>query len=231
MKIQNKVTLVKDIVLVGTFLFYVKLLVAISMFFVFNEYSVPVLINDSVTTDNTIYSAVVRLYNQQSESVCSGFVVSDSKAITAAHCVIDFLNIFPDDGLFVSDIQYRNTVKAKVVFYDKMSDIAILFGNFTLFGKLTVADNYMVSEDDFILACGFPYGLEFFCSNFSFVKDFLRFKVLQNGRVFSGMSGGPVFVINNNKAFVIGVNGSNVQFYEHRYFLMGDLKFVIDKIR
>ncbi len=63
----------------------------------------------------------------------------------------------------------------------------------------------ITSESRHLIACGFPWSGELFCSNFTHRHQF-AFGIAGQGYLYPGMSGGPV--IDTDTLQVIGVNSA-----------------------
>ncbi len=153
---------------------------------------------------------------------CSSVVISDTTAITAKHCVV---KEFGGATLFgsVPEVLFRSVkllgpkgkIKAKVYAqHSMMIDLAILKGDFRdvpktiTLGSSSLIDHYHPTSFDSFQSCGFPLGL-------SKVHCAAHFKVANTGNyiesrgaLFNGMSGGPLLLLSNGKAYVVGITSN-----------------------
>lgn len=139
---------------------------------------------------------------------CTGFVVSQIYIITAAHCVEELHQVVQ-----IHDSSKEIFILGEVVgIYDPMdqalirasigSRIAPVKADFT--GKL------MSMETTQVITCGFPGGQpEVLCNagTLSGSRFFMRTGV---GALYKGMSGGPVFVLDEKEGLVVTAINSAV---------------------
>lgn len=153
---------------------------------------------------------LVRLYYEGS-FMCSGVVVSDTLVLTAAHCVVSPSQTMPDEGIVVSDIFEQYFVPTVVAYYDKLRDVAILYGDFRFFQAAKVDWSGEFQEDlknADIVTCGFPGGDVLYCSKIKYATNFYFKMLFSGGQLYKGMSGGPVLIDVNGEKVVIGVNSA-----------------------
>lgn len=152
---------------------------------------------------------LVRLHDRETgRFFCSGSVISDRYILTAAHCIVG-------RSTTVSDIEVRTDKGDKIQLYAMLSkasgqaDLALLSGHFEKFSHVSVvADtrDLIVTYNTpgrFIVACGFPYGGNPFCTQFVYDHPY-AFAMEGRGFLYPGMSGGPV--IDGLTGHLIGVN-------------------------
>lgn len=138
---------------------------------------------------------------------CSGVVISDTYALTAAHCV----QKAGGGSMDTSPISIRNDddqitgVTANPVAMYKSQDVALLKGDFSSFMKVPIETDPrgMFASPGPFMACGFPGGDRSVCMPFKPVTN-SEFLVMGAGFLFKGMSGGPV--IDTTTGRVVAVN-------------------------
>lgn len=180
----------------------------------YKRYDIPIL-TEPINSDNSkkLFLPIIRLYYEGS-FICSGVVISETAVLTAAHCVVGISKSEPDNGLVVSDIFEQFFVPVVVAYYDKLRDVAIIYGNFSFFQTAKVdwsGEFQTILDDKEILACGFPGGDNLYCSKIKYVTNFYFKMLFTAGQIYKGMSGGPVLLkIDEEKDeyVVIGVNSA-----------------------
>lgn len=156
-------------------------------------------------------TSIVRLHDLQGRFFCSGVVISESRILTAAHCILR-------ESLFgmeaVPKVEIRTQSNSPRQLYatpeadNDREDIAILKGDFRgLQVRPIIVDSaklnsIFMNPDSKIIACGYPAGGPLRCSHVDQV-DRMLFFFSARGWLYPGMSGGPVFDGSGN---VIAVN-------------------------
>lgn len=159
-----------------------------------------------------LYPAAVSLHLETSKNnpdgfVCSATIISNTYALTAAHCLIDYktgemiekINIKPlgDNATLIEGIP---------VGVNQRADYALIKGNFKDFLKLRVDVSpytFFESNGNQVISCGYPWGDKPACYP---VLAFGPCATSYCARtiLYPGMSGGPV--IDGNRGVVIAVN-------------------------
>lgn len=171
-----------------------------------------------VHSENGIYNKItgsnplIRIHDEDDEFVCSGIIISSKYLLTAAHCISD------DDGN-LSDATFKIHVlmgDGSVVIFDgkaaslnHRSDNGVIIGEFTNLSTLRLALGNLNSlqRSQNVAACGFPYGSEEdICYILGPVSQQYYFQMVSKGYLYPGMSGGPVWDMENRA--VIGVNSA-----------------------
>lgn len=144
------------------------------------------------------YSPFLYIQPKDKKNSCSGFVISDSLAITAAHCLND-----KDDYIVTSMTDRSTKVNAKLSASSEYYDIAVLFGDFTEFASFRISIHPMAFyADSTYQVCGIPaQTINLHCELFRVHGTFYT-KIRGSGLIFHGMSGGPVI---HPGGFVVGV--------------------------
>lgn len=146
------------------------------------------------------YLSMVRLENKEHGFFCSGAVISDDYVLTAAHCLMEE-GVFPDmnrEEINVVSIPTptgaTKTIAAHAAALNNRADYALIKGDFREFTKIKIlAKPNMTNQlKGPIVTCGFPWGAESVCYNTGgvLVPYFERYRL--EGRLYPGMSGGPV---------------------------------------
>lgn len=154
---------------------------------------------------------------------CSAFVINDTTAITATHCVTYASNatsvpmmaksvtfyVYDSNGNPLNMIATRD----KIFNYNEY-DIATLTGDFRSFNKIKMPHNaFNLKEKDKLFACGFPGGMTpVACTSGEYIsKDY--FKGVMTNYIARGMSGGPVLDKNLNAVGVISASYKKYSFF------------------
>ncbi len=154
------------------------------------------------------YDSIIRLVSPDGYFYCTGFVVDNNYAITAAHCVLNDMGIMnTDDVLIHNSHSFFTGVIAKPVAVEKYRDVAFLKGDFSEFSQqATDFNGKSIKTGMKLKSCGYPSGqYDMFCVD-----------LIQNGNryfqyratgapIFKGMSGGPVY---NEEGVAVGVNSA-----------------------
>lgn len=159
----------------------------------------------------TTYLPIVRLHDPMLGFICSAVVISDTTALTAAHCIFDEWTLSPVTVQYIVwDLLYTKEIKNVIpVSFDRLRDVAVLNGNFREFSKIKPDFSGMLQQDlknTQIKICGFPGGGELFCNSITYVSNWFFQMKFTGGQLYRGMSGGPVMVQDNNgEWWLIGV--------------------------
>lgn len=160
------------------------------------------------------HAAVVKLYDiEHGKFFCSGTVISKNYILTAGHCLRDYER-------FAITIEVKTMldkptgIKAAAVYAAGRSDQGLLIGDFSAFNSMPIevrtAEELSIYQDQSrpVIACGFPYGGEYFCSAFT-NRHQEAFSIGGDGFLYPGMSGGPV--IDLKSGVIIGINTAVVE--------------------
>lgn len=154
----------------------------------------PLKMSDTVKNDEQIYNPMIRL-TRNGKFHCSGSAISDTYAITAAHCVQGVGGAMNTASIDIQDADSKETrTKARAVGMLKSQDVALLMGDFKKFRKIPMETDprgWLAHRGPYI-SCGFPGGDKAICTPFM-PQGNNQFLIYGNGFLYKGMSGGPVF--------------------------------------
>lgn len=147
-------------------------------------------------------------------STCTGFVISDKLAVSAAHCFLNKYRIVAQKEFMVRDDKLEVAIPARLMTISYGPDIAVITGDFSEFNAANIITDGSVVETQVLIHCGFPYGrnkVECFAGQ---SKGPYIFQRMSTASLFSGQSGGPT--IDAMTGGVVGVNSAmgNVAYYE-----------------
>ncbi len=161
------------------------------------------------------YLPLVRLETESGEFFCSGTVISDDYVLTAAHCLVTEsmfstdmtrapINIVSLKNVLTGEIL---TVKATAAAVNRRADTALVKGDFSQFTKLQVdgTPSAMYTTGP-ILTCGFPWGSREVCYPTGSTSNMFFERVMLQGILFPGMSGGPVIDVNTKR--IVAINSA-----------------------
>lgn len=154
------------------------------------------------TTGKGLADGLLRIYRTDGSFVCTAFVIDDTTAVTAQHCM---------GGFYENQvILLNNEAETYGQFFaaNGRSDIAMISGNFKAFKKYTVETDpekdALVNKNKMnLVACGYPYGGKGVCYQMTELDKGIDM-IKGTGQMYAGMSGGPVVDLNSGK--VVGVN-------------------------
>lgn len=148
---------------------------------------------------------------------CTGFVISDKYAITAAHCLADEVTGGLNEEIM--DISIGGEILGKVTgigLYHR-TDQGMLQGDFKNFEQLKLpskesdflfdVNTYQAINNSKLVACGFPLGSKYLlCNPFLRITGNLGFWIRGVGMLYPGMSGGPLINLQTGEA--VGINSA-----------------------
>lgn len=151
------------------------------------------------------YASMIRLHLVDGPFICTGVVIDEHYALTAAHCIRDveelevWSNTNEDIGLV-----------ADVAAYNLYQDVALLYspeGSFRSFAQVPADFDGSKRDLRFIIACGYPAGQKTaFCGPITNIEP-LIFQIAGKGLLYPGMSGGPVIDLAAGR--IMGVNSAS----------------------
>lgn len=163
--------------------------------------------------DETLNRALIRIVakNKKGEdtAICSAFVISDSYALTAGHCVVDDNYELLDDTYTIYNDEGKEITKAKAAGFISRPDLGILRGNFSKFNQvpLRYKDTFVSATSGQFVSCGFPQGSKKpFCEKFNF-QYVSGFSFRGSSILIPGMSGG--ITIDTATGEAIGANSAS----------------------
>lgn len=155
---------------------------------------------------------LVRLHHgKDNRFFCSGTVISDDYILTAAHCLMKgvyFPSMTTEDINVVSMTLPNSapvTVVAKANSLNQRADYALVRGDFRAFQKAKI----LHTPDMFGklvgpgVVCGFPWGSTDICYSINSGLATWHEHLAASGRMYPGMSGGPVLDVGSRAIFAI----------------------------
>lgn len=177
---------------------------------IYNNGPMPDFNENQDYTDKQFIS-LVRLETADGKFFCSGAVISDDYVLTAAHCLMDN-SLVPGINKKVILIKSivnpdgsQKQVKALAAGLNNRADYGLVKGNFKEFTKvkILVKPNMFRELVGPMVTCGFPWGAEDICyatgEGFSIYYEHF----ITHGRLYPGMSGGPVLDLATKNVFAI----------------------------
>lgn len=155
-------------------------------------------VNDEANNDS-----MIRVYFEN--GMCSGVVISNIYALTAAHCAVNSFNLLNRDSISIADINDTVLIKAKFIAVSVDKDVALIKGDFRDFKSAKVTFDKMPTNREALGSCGMPSNGEPVCTLVKYDGNFMLRYRATDGNIFPGMSGGPVF---NEDMEVIAVNSA-----------------------
>lgn len=146
---------------------------------------------------HAIFQIIMTRKNRK--GTCTAFAISDTRALTAGHCVDKLYEVYIVRNSYGQD----TGVRAKAVYkkYGKV-DYAILTGNFRDFEKMPISSSFLVNPGDLYRSCGFAGGrTPPVCTDFKAVGSW-DFFYGGLGYFSKGMSGGPIV---DKHGFAVGI--------------------------
>lgn len=144
-----------------------------------------------VVPEVSLFSPVLRVtikLNNTNRTMCSAFIISQSIAMTSAHCIISNM---------IQSLSNQNKTHfqgLQVVSKDIDRDIAILKGDFSKYKsfKLLLGKSGFEEFNKTYTTCGYPYGGKLICNKTMILSNQIT-EIRGTGIIMPGMSGGPVF--------------------------------------
>ena len=156
------------------------------------------------------HESIIRLISPKGYFYCTGFVVDENYALTAAHCVVNNITgSIIDEDVFIYDSYSNDTgTVARTIAVDLYRDVAFIKGNFKAF-KYQKTDFYgkVIKRNMKVQSCGYPSGMvSKFCVELTLTGN-KYFQYRAKGLpIFKGMSGGVV--IDVETGYAVGVNSA-----------------------
>lgn len=151
------------------------------------------------------FRGIVKLKTVDNIFFCSGVIISETQAITAAHCVGEL----PENIVIIESVANENkkvlVAGAQVVALNHRADTALLRGDFKDFDKFEMDPNPesdILINDYNLVTCGFPYGGNLVCYKFSSPYKMVD-QIAGTGQLYAGMSGGPVIDLKSGKVLAV----------------------------
>lgn len=161
-----------------------------------------------------IGSPMVRIHNQYNSFICSGTIISNHYILTAAHCLLDEDKKISMETYNIHILSTKGestiVVSAKAASLNNLADYALMVGNFSGYASYKIAFDEVrpIKTSNNLVTCGYPWGANGVCYKITSKLTQYYFRSSAEGRLFPGMSGGPVYDLDNQ--VVIGVNSAVV---------------------
>lgn len=161
--------------------------------------------------DSTVTApGAARISYPNSGGACSAVVISDTEALTAAHCMADTTvanGMYMVRPIVVPVVLHQDGKKALAIltYMSRIRDLAVLKGDFRAFTRPPgIAGRTFMALGERYRSCGFPMGQKsLFCIELGeyITSDIIMFVFKQP--ILFGMSGGPVY---NSQNELVGLN-------------------------
>ena len=206
------VKMIRTAIKVGIFLFIASFLMNCTVANVKNEELVNVQYEGFIQNKTFKYPGIIRLHNEERQFFCTGVVIDNNYALTAAHCVNKNLEggaprLSSDDILIFDQRGDFTKVIARAGAMNTRLDYAVIRGDFKDFEKYPISSSEapeLYSNNFIYISCGYPMGQKaLLCVKLQPIgNEYFAVKAKSEKGLYPGMSGGPVFYNNT----VIGVN-------------------------
>lgn len=174
------------------------------------------LLGDVTRKTPELYTGVVILTDEDGKGFCSGSVIDNNYAVTAAHCLVGEHGVMTTKPLKVRTSEGSLIdVNAKAAAINTRVDVALIVGDFRSF-KLVPAEYRRVIPVDKaeLITCGYPeVSTPIQCMSIS-DAHYQDFQVTGRSQLFPGMSGGPVFAKTKEGALILVAVNTAVYFKE-----------------
>lgn len=167
---------------------------------------------NKVAIDTNKTNAIVRLMfkddDDKDQFTCTAFVVSDTYALTAAHCIVDKAYFLRRDKIKIFDIANKDTkIVASPAAVNIRVDYGIVMGDFRKFNKILLDDSLegFLGKSGPFASFGYPWGGDMMVAPLRLMPHLSKvFNMQVVGPIYPGMSGGPVLDLATGVA--IGIN-------------------------
>jgi len=144
---------------------------------------------ETAPNDSQVHNPMFRMF-KDNVFRCSGTAISDTYAVTAAHCVRD---LSEEIQILPANPEELGSTTAKAVAILNSQDVALLMGDFKAWKKVPIETDPrgILAHQGPFMSCGFPHGDAAVCTPFTPITN-QEFLIAGNGFLYQGMSGGPV---------------------------------------
>ena len=152
------------------------------------------------------HGPLLHLKDEEGRPMCTGFVIDDNYAITAAHCVYGK----GGKNITAKDHANKDPIQTRVVGYYARGDYALLKADFTTYARFKIEQTHPLGrllEGRMVATCGFPLGQLASACNPAMILSPMDSFFLAKGELYPGMSGGPV--IEPTTGLVVGLNSAS----------------------
>jgi hypothetical protein len=167
---------------------------------------------NAIGRDMNKLSPIIRMHMKEEgryQFICSAFVVSDSYAITAGHCIVNESFFMKKDDVHIFDIKGNDAkMTAFPAAVNLRVDYGLLKGDFRKFNKILLDNPPMtgfIYKAGPFASFGFPWGGALMITPLQVMPNINKaFEIQVLGPIYPGMSGGPVIDVTTGIA--VGIN-------------------------
>lgn len=147
---------------------------------------------------------LIKLYDEEGNFFCTGFVIDNNYAATAGHCILNRGGLENKQITIKNHLDKDTGIVAQPAGANVRMDWGIIRGDFSKFNNFLIVDGPVLPITDAVYSCGFPMGRKKAFCNALLIGGTSGFAFLASGLLYPGMSGGPV--IYPKRGTVIAIN-------------------------